>query len=518
MKRPQSKRKRLGALLAVLAGSTLGVGVLASAAVVAPQAGASSNEGSIEICKDFAPPPGTFLNTTWNLTPSFTFNLSGGIGSGAPSSITVQASSGSTPSYHACSAPISVEGGQSVTITEQSPGPWSEVSQITDMNGNIVGTPNLGTGSVTVSVPVGKSDLIDFVNDPVLGSLKVCKYSAANPAPGVSGSFLFDLSGPNGYTLKSVSANVGQCSNVLNVPAGQVTVTEEGANLNVSSITATISGGSNAVVGSPNLVAGQATVNVEPSGSGNPQTWVNYDNELVTVKVCKVWSGGGTPPVSSYTFNVTTGTPSPQAGASPTSLPSSITVSLGNMIGPFPYGCSAIGNVVAGTPVTLTEVRVPGTKVQSNGIYAGGAATLPAATAPAVNPDIANQTITIIAGEATSGIEAPLPALWEPLVTSNEALVLFANKAADPGTLEVCVNAGTPAPTHSGPYTFSVTPAPTGVTMAPVTVNLGKCTNVVDPSGNPITFPFASQVTVKATSYAPDQAMTPVTVNPANLT
>ncbi|MHB1597980.1 MAG: hypothetical protein ACYCXY_03635, partial [Acidimicrobiales bacterium] len=335
-------RRGSAAILAALTGTALAASFLV-APTVASAADTSTGNGYVEICKTFATPP-----IAMDTTASFTFHISG-------------LSSATTVAAGTCSGEISVSAG-SHTITE-TPGSWYQVGSISELPGqSYLTSSNLATGTATVMVTAGTSvDTVSYVNDPVTGYLEVCKQAAAGS--GLTGSYSFDVTGADGYT-SSTTVPVGACSNpAMQVPAGQVTVTEGGTNLYVTGIVATLNGSGNELVGAPDLTNGTATATVVASANASTQTDVTYTNDVVALKVCKVWDAsngvepGGSATMFPFTFSAS-GAAGPNTAAGPVSLQA------GTWDNPI---CSDPVSYRPGTTVSITEGIVAGTKVESMG-------------------------------------------------------------------------------------------------------------------------------------------------------
>jgi len=121
---------------------------------------------------------------------------------------------------------------------------------------------------------------------------------------------------PNGVWNSTVNVPVSSCTDPIQVPAANTTVTEAGTNLYVSSLTATTNGNSsgnpipltNAIV-SDSTTAGTAVVTISPSLNPSIQTDVNYTDNVVQFKTCKAaWntSTDGVQPGGSSTLYTST--------------------------------------------------------------------------------------------------------------------------------------------------------------------------------------------------------------------
>jgi hypothetical protein len=487
MQSPLKKLRGSGAVVALLAGSLSLVGVFASTSIArASVLPASIDPGTpyIEICKVFTTPP---INVTTPASFWFKVSLDGGNWTK-----NVSVTSGT------CSDPIAVPSASAdYTITEV----WDTWYAVTAITAAIppgtyllssscvkgVCTPDkpVSAGWADVSVTKGSVSTVTFTNALVTGYTEICKSTTS----GLTGNETFTLTGADGYT-STVTVPVGGCSDPIEVPAGPLCVTENGTNLYVTSITAYEDNDPkfNILLGS-SLAAGTATVWVVPNTDASEVSVVNYVDDVVGLKVCKVWYGPQESNLSlqpqglktTYTF---TETAKNAAGNGPSTAPASFSLKAGQ--------CSFITNYAPGTVVTITEAPQPGTKVAL--ISASGAESEVAAVAPAVNPDLANATVSIVIGAPTTG------------VPGNEADVTFVNTLADPSTLKICKDAAA----GSGPFTFTVAGPQyvTGVTGEPdaiapasfkVSVVGGSCSLLTAPL-NDLPYNATELVTESATT------------------
>jgi len=445
------------------------IGSSFAAPILTAAAGADPAPGSIEICKVLTPAAGV----TVNLTPAFTYSISGVTGT-----FTVNAGS--------CSAPIPASTGSHV-ITETL-APWFKVTSITQLPGqSYLTTPTAATlaaGTATVNVTDGNVAAVTYTNQVVIGFVEICKFAVATS--GLTGTFTFGVTGADGFS-SSTTAQVGACSNPpMAVPAGTVNITEGGTNLYVTAITASFNGTGNALVGTPNLIAGTSTVTVAASSDASNQTDVNYTNNVVVLKVCKVFDGTA-PAGTTYPFTVT---PSSTALAGPVPAPYTVTLNPGTAAAPV---CSNPVAYRPGTTVTITEGIVPGTKVESI-VSSGAESDVPGALS------ITGRTNTIIVGTPTSATSGP----------NNEAVETFTNTLAAPGQLKLCKLAGVSTPAFTGTSeTFTVSGV-TGTTTVPT----GGCTVV----GGGAIFPFNSTVKITEQNLSSANSVSAVTVIPSFVT
>lgn len=436
-------RKAVGILFAALLGSAFLLPLVTAGAVVSED----PSVGAIEICKTFTTPP-----ITVGLTPTFSYTISGVEG-------TINVTAGT------CSAPILASGG-SHTVTEAAAQWYSVTSIVAD-----AGYPALGTTSLTAQTAVlnvnGEVSEVHFTNALDPGYVEVCK--AATTGSGLTGTFSFNITGADSFST-STTVPVGACSDPIEVPAGTVTTTEAGTNLYVTSISAVQNGtGPNELTGTPDLTTGTATSTVARSANSSVQTDINYTNDVVNLKVCKVWSNangpetllaGGTSTEFPFTETAT-------GVAGPNTAPASFSLLSGECSDPTPYR--------AGTVVSVTEGIVAGSKVQAI-VGDGGDSVVPNSIS------LTGRTISVIVG-------TPVTASINPI---NETVVAFANEYADPGTLKICKAAGTPAPIGTN---FSFTTSGVGA-VGGGTVPVGSCAFVLNSTGGILQIPFNTNVTV----------------------
>jgi hypothetical protein len=367
-----------------------------------------------------------------------------------------------------------------VTSIAELPGQSYINAGTTNLTNATVGT--LPAQSVQVSVASGAAvDAVTYTDAIVTGYVEVCKSTPTGS--GLTGTFGFTLSSSLASgafaTAKfagAASATIGACSSPIQVPAGTITTVENGTNLYVTSITADFNGvpANNALVGTANLVTGTATSTVKASPNVSNQTDVWYTDDVVALKVCKLWSPStATGPAGQlYTFTVTPG--ANPAGNGPVPAPYTVSIQVNQCSTPVAYA--------PGTPVTITEGIVPGTKVFSI-VTTGSAST---AVTPATS--LVNRTTTIIMGNSVLGT-----------TSTNEALATFTDEAADGGTFKVCKYAGTGLAPIGTTFNFTVA---NGSTTYNVSVPLGQCEFVVDTNGVPVVFPYNTTLLVTEAASA----------------
>ncbi len=448
---------------------TLVGSVIALAAVAVGPSAASASEvtggyGYIEICKTFtAGPTGAPM-----YQGHFTFKISDG---SLQTSVSINALQGGP---QVCTAPIPVPAG-TATVTEVG-APWFHVSSITATPGDpgTVTPSTMFPGTATLSVKPAPSPgnqslttTVQYTDDPVTGTLEVCKQPAANSSA-LTGAYNFNItseeSGISVYdaatgaydlpwtTTASAtisSAGLG-CSGPIVVPAGTVQTVEPGTTY-VTAISATANGW-NQLDGPPNLGLATSYEEVWPGDTTN-QTVVTYTDAMSTVKLCKAWAGPGAPNTA-FPFALTSSGP-----GGPTAVTSSANLTVGS--------CQIVGSVRAGTQVNITEGVVPGTKVDAIMVS-------PKLNAQGVSPivdsslSLPNRTVSVTAG-------------------AGETDVTFLDGPADPGTLKICVAPTANAANGTVPFTVN----------GSQTINVNLSNNAVQCTIDPTPFAFNSAVTIK---------------------
>jgi hypothetical protein len=395
--------------------------------------------------------------------------------------------------------------GNPVTITETgyyvgthffALSPTFSVTSVTELPGQTyLVTPtaaSLAAGTAQVNLAAGQVDAVTFTNAVNTGYVEVCKQAAATS--GLTGSYGFALAGPAGFSTTATVA-VGSCSLPILVPAGTLAVSESGTNLYVTGIAATFNGTGNAIV-SPgaSLVAGTVSVSVVASANVSNQTDVTYTNNVVSLKVCKVWSGD-TIPTTQFPFTeaVVSGV------AGPDTAPAAFSLTAGTAAAPI---CSNPVAYRPGTVVSVTEGIVQGTKFL--GISDVGAET------PVVGSlSLPNRTESFTVGNLTTGSS-----------TTDEAIITFTDEVAAPGQLKICKLAGTtpggPVVPASGVFSFTVTQAGSSAVLATANVPLGACVIVVNSTNNGL-FAFNQNLTITETG-TPSNVASAITVIPTNVT
>jgi len=452
--RDRRTKRALGALLGLL---TLG-GVATQALAMTSAGAAAVTTGYVEVCKASAPAPNA-------VTGNFTFTVTDS--ASAKHTITV--------GVGLCSAPVQVAAG-TATIVETA-APWYKATSISGLPGSSnVSNVNLATGSATLSVVASADEsqttTVSYTNSLVTGVIEVCK---VQPNGGtLTGSYSFTVTGADGFSATATAPTVGSCSLPVTVPAGSVTVQEQGAALYVTGITATSNGTNELNSDASSISGGTAVVGVN-AGDSSVQTIVTYTDDPSSLKLCKVWDpSGGAQPTAGQLYPFTLAGISGPAG--PNTPPASESIPAGTAAAP---DCVLVGQFRAGTVISLTEGIVPGTKVESINVN-------PAGNVVPTTLSLTGRTVQVLIG-------------------AGETVVTFTDVAADPGTLKVCATAGTtPGPPTVTSFTYTIN------TSQSLTVPVGGC----QVAG---TYPFNSNVTIVQTSPAPN-AVSGYTIAPTFVT
>lgn len=451
MRKPLTRMRSLGAVLAMLIGSSVLVGAVA--ATTATTAGATG-WGLLKVCKTWTPTTAVAGLTVDNNAAPFVFYVSNG-----ESMTTLYSQAGS------CSNTISVETGVPYTVTEQVESWYQETAigpgqgtPASDLSFDSTALP--GYTPVTVTIPAdGDEAAVDITDSLVTGQAKLCKADSA-AGDNLSGTFDFALtntadeeSGSGGLTFDvpdSVTIPVGgsECSAPVTVPAGVLEVTELGTNLYDTGVTATLGGppGPNELV-TMDDIAGTSESDVLPQTPSNyfspdsPSlvTVISYTDATVGLEICKFWDGDAStqPQGAATTYSFTETVISGVAG--PDTAPTTIAPILAG-------GCTNPSAYRAGTTVEITESAQPGTEVY-NIVDSGSLTTVGSTLTPPPYPNVATRTTEVIVGASTGQGLTP-----EASESTNSAEVDFYDGLAYPSSLEICKN----APADTGPYTFTV--------------------------------------------------------------
>jgi hypothetical protein len=216
--------------------------------------------GTLKVCKVAG--PGVALNT------NYTF---GGFGP----SVVIPA--GPAPGGY-CKVVGTFPAGSNVPVSEVLPSDTSVAIDVSPL-GQLVGTPNLATGSVIVNVGPGVTE-VTFTNRRT-GFVEICKDSKGTPA--VTGTFDFSVGGQT-YTIP-----VGVCTGPIELPLGANIITE------TFSATTVLSGCTAvpAPLVSCSTSSRSGTVNVVPGGIA-AQEIVTFTNSSTACVGCGVSDPTGT--------------------------------------------------------------------------------------------------------------------------------------------------------------------------------------------------------------------------------
>jgi hypothetical protein len=453
-----TRMRKLGAVLALLLGSSVLVGAIATTAASGlsggatggPSGSATGSTGAsgatgglsgdpfdgnayIKICKAWT---ATSIATVDNNNQGFWFKIKETDDVLDPYFVKVNAG--------ACSLPLQVHAGKTYEITEVYE-PWYQetaIKELDSLNAVTYDSSDLpGYTPAFVTVPAaGDEAAVQFTNAIVTGQTEICKSDVPNDT--LSGTFSFDLtntpyseyqSGGLTYSIP-VSVTIAQggsaCSPPVTVPAGPMEVTEGGTNLYVTSISANLSSPTGiSLLLWDSTVAGESISWVPPSSPAEPVDVVSYTNATVGLEVCKTWDGEGgygEPQGRATEFPFTEAVVSGVAG--PDTAPGPFSIEADQ--------CSLPTQYRAGTIVSVTEGPVPGTKVYDID-NSGALSTVPMTT------DYGNRTTEVIVGAPVTGA---------PGSNTDEAWVTFTDGLAYPSTLKICKD----APAGSGPFSFTV--------------------------------------------------------------
>jgi len=420
--------------------STLpGAGLLISSDLAAGTAIVAVNPGGQTIAtfvNTIPPPPTTgFLQICKiagngvTIGTNFTFNVAG-------TPVIVAAG---PPSPASCSAALTLPAGQ-VLVAETLPTGTALTAVSTLPNAGLLVASNLAAGTATVTVIAGAQTIATFTDAvaPTTGFLQICKVAGTGIVEG--SNFTFTVAG-SPLTVPAGPAPAGSCSQLLELPAGPVLVTETipiGTQLTAVSATP---GGS---LVSTDLAAGHATVTIAAGG----QTVVTFQNARIPVpptgflQICKV-AGAGVVTGTNFVFMVA-GTP--------------VTVPAG-----LPPGgaCSAALVEPAGS-VPIAETLPSGTVLTA-------VTTLPAGLLVASDLAAGTATVTVQnGGQTIVTFLDTIPAV--PPTTGFLQICKAAGAGITVGTNFTFSVAGTPVIVTAGPAPGGSCSLPLVVPAGPVTV------------------------------------------------
>lgn len=436
--------RKLGAVLAMLIGSSVLVGAVAATTTGATVEGA----GLLKICKTWT--ANSLVTVNNNSNQGFEFFVSGG----SYDNTAVWSQPGG------CSTPITIQSGTTYTVSEQVEN-WYQITAIapepgtpgSDLSFDSTALP--GYTDVSVTIPAaGDEAAVNFTDSLVTGQAEICKTDVSGDS--LSGTFMFDLTNTDAEASDSgglnydvpVSVTIPEggtaCSPPVTVPAGEMEATEDGTNLYVipDGVTANLSGpnGTDELIwqnnvdgGSGSWVLPQTPSNYFTSSAGYV-TVVNYTDATVGLEICKYWDGDastqpqGTATEYSFTETVISGV------AGPDTAPATFDLTAGECSNPTPYR--------AGTTVEITEGPTPGTEAY-NIADSGALSTVGSSSTPPPYPNLATRTTEVVIGAPTTGAYGS---------NTNSAEVDFYDGLAYPSTLKICKD----APAGSGPFTFTV--------------------------------------------------------------
>jgi hypothetical protein len=322
--------------------STLPSGSLVSSNLAAGTATVTVNAGGQTIA--------TFLDTVPPIIPTTGFlqicKVAGaGVTVGTNFTFSVAGTPVTVPAGPApggsCSVPLVAPVGASV-ITETLPAGTALTSVSTLPSGLLVSS-NLAAGTATVTVSAGGQTIVTFLNTVIpaspTGFLQICKVAGSGVTAGTN--FTFSVAGTT-ITVPAGSAPGGSCSQSLQLPVGQATVTEVAqAGVALSGVSASPGG---RLVAS-NLAGGTAAVTIV-AGDVSTQSILTFTNQAAvgTLTICKV-AGPGVTAGTQFTFTVGSNTVFVPAGS-----------------------CSSAGSFPVGTQLTATETIPSGYQVTAIGV------------------------------------------------------------------------------------------------------------------------------------------------------
>jgi hypothetical protein len=297
---------------------------------------------------------------------------------------------------------------------------------------------NNAAGTVTATIGAGVT-VVTYTNVVTTitqtGFIEVCKYAGD---PYVSGTFDFTITTASGFTA-SRTVLVGQCTEPIEVPAGNVNVAEAGRfPYYVSAINAYPAGR----LVTANLANQTATV-VVPKGDSSTETEVDFWNstQVGYVKVCKTLTANSVD-LAGKTFYFTVTTVNGQHSVSVVAGAVGTTACVIDFP-PLPLG----------SPVSITEEAVANVK---------------------------NVTVSVSPAGQDAGSAPPTANLT---VGANITTATFTNQAF--GTLEICKNAAD-ASTATQTFQFSVNNG------APISVHAGQCSPPISvPAGTATVYELA---------------------------
>jgi len=291
-------------------------------------------KGYLEVCKKAA--------TGTTLGGSFAFTVTA-----AGSTYSVTAPVGG------CSMPLALPAG-TATVTEAVRSDAELTAIEVAPTGRLVGSPNLTTRSVTVTIVAGDiatQTIVTFTNKPVpqpKGLVKVCKAATGVPA---GTTFTFTVNGV------SLTVTAGSCSEPVEVSAGTAVVTEQArSGFAVAAIAVAPAG---ALISS-DLATRTASVTV----TAGKVTEVTLTNKMVTgtLKVCKA---AGLSVVVGQVFHFTVAGQSVNVQAGFCSLPIVLPVGNATVDEDVPAGFRVTAISVAGAGALVSSDLAAGTAVVS---------------------------------------------------------------------------------------------------------------------------------------------------------
>ncbi len=354
------------------------------------------------------------------------------------------------------------------------------------------------TATAVVRLAAKQTATVKFVNDKLAtqqtgtGNIKVCKYATSDWGGSlVAGTFPFTITA--GSTVIMASAIVGQCTGLISVPSGTVTVTEGTV---APYAVAAIASSPVLALGTTDLATQTGTFTV----TENQTTTAFFTNDTTVneIEICKILANNqGNLAGSVFSFNVTW-TFTPPTGAPP--ITRSGTASVTAVASPGPGSCVEFTpattlpgpfGIPVGSMVTVTENSFPNVAVSGVSIF----------------PSTQNAGST--ATEAIFTVSSP---------TIGDTSATFTNMPL--GFVEVCKNFTPSSYDALNSASFSVNGGPSftvagGQCSVPIAVAAGTATVSETLGAN---FFLYNVSTMSATDPFGTRLLTGPTVNPASVT
>jgi hypothetical protein len=307
-----------------------------------------ANPGQVQICKVAGTGVTAGTNYSFTVTPT----------GGQPATVTVAAGAGPTGT---CASAGSFSIGTAVEVRETAQQGVTTSSIVVTPIGAQQGTSDLAGRSAVVIAGTGMTTLT-FTNTNATaggptGTLSICKVAGTGVTAGTN--YTFGVAGQTA-TVAAGAGPTGTCTAApLTVAAGNVTVTENATTgIGVSAVTATATGGANALVSS-DFAARSATVTV----TAGQLTTVTFTNSTApaatgTLVICKI-GGNGITAGTNFTFTAGGQTAVVAAGAAPNgTCGNALTLPAGAVTVTESAAAGTSVSAIAGTPATPTNINL----------------------------------------------------------------------------------------------------------------------------------------------------------------